>query len=308
MRARTDSQLMVGRGDLQLLEEQVRELAIVVLPGVDKDLFTDRPQVPRHGGCLDVLRPVSDHGEDPHAPILAMQLVLSCRGSASLRSAPFMSAVLRVVHMGDSITEGQGVDPSVRWTSIIERNLKSEFGADAIKSINSGISGETTRMGLERYPRDVQELNPDLFTLQFGMNDCNCWETDRGVPRVSEAAFRANLIEMILRARHFGARHVILATNPCSLRTSVVLPSGAIYEDRNARYSDIVREVAIETEVELCDIREAFAAVGEDALRNLLDPDLLHLSVAGNEFYAETIWPLISRAAAPLIDLSTHRV
>ena len=49
----------------------------------------------------------------------------------------------------------------------------------------------------------MQELEPDVMTLQFGLNDCNCWETDRGLPRVSEEAFRANLIEMIERARLF---------------------------------------------------------------------------------------------------------
>src|ERR1044072_1891775 len=114
---------------------------------------------------------------------------------------------LHVVHMGDSITEGQYIDPSVRWTSLIARRLAERFGEDRFVSVNSGISGETTRLGLERYPRDVQERQTGLLTIQFGLNDCNCWETDHGVPRVSEAAFTANLIEMIERGRVFGASH-----------------------------------------------------------------------------------------------------
>ena len=64
---------------------------------------------------------------------------------------------LHIVHMGDSITEGQYIDPSVRWTSLIARRLATRFGEDRFVSINRGVSGETTRMGLERYPRDVQE-------------------------------------------------------------------------------------------------------------------------------------------------------
>ena len=210
---------------------------------------------------------------------------------------------LHVVHMGDSITEGQYIDPSVRWTSLIARRLAERFGEDRFVSVNRGISGETTRMGLERYPRDVQEAQPDLLTIQFGLNDCNCWETDRGVPRVSEAAFVANLIEMIDRGRVFGASHIILATNHRTLRRNV-LPSGAVFEDRNAHYSELSRQVAAETGVVLCDIRVAFEPFSDEELDRLLlpYPDHLHLSPAGNEVYAEAIWPFIERGMETIID------
>jgi hypothetical protein len=58
--------------------------------------------------------------------------------------------------------------------------------------------------GLERFPNDLQQHRPDIVTIQFGLNECNCWVSDGGLPRVSEAAYRANLIEMIERARRFG--------------------------------------------------------------------------------------------------------
>jgi lysophospholipase L1-like esterase len=106
-----------------------------------------------------------------------------------------------LAHMGDSITYGQYIDHKWRWTSLVEEWLH-QMHLDTpvkVKSVNRGVSGETTRMGLERFPADVQDLNPDIMTLQYGLNDCNCWETDRGLPRVSKEAFRANLIEMITR-------------------------------------------------------------------------------------------------------------
>jgi acyl-CoA thioesterase I len=209
---------------------------------------------------------------------------------------------IRVVHMGDSITEGQYIDPSVRWTSLIARRLAETFGKDRFVSLNRGISGETTRMGLERYPRDVQEAEPDLMTIQFGLNDCNCWDTDRGVPRVSEAAFVANLVEMIDRGRVFGARRIIIATNHRTLRR-LVLPSGEVFEDANARYSELVRQVAGQTGVALCDIRQAFEPYSLAELERLLlpHPDHLHLSPDGNTVYAETIWPAIESAMASLV-------
>ena len=53
-----------------------------------------------------------------------------------------------IVHMGDSITFGQYLDPALRWTSLIEERLHETLGdAVEIRSFNRGISGETTRMG-----------------------------------------------------------------------------------------------------------------------------------------------------------------
>lgn len=215
-----------------------------------------------------------------------------------------MTGVLgTVVYMGDSITFGQYLDPAVRWTALIDQRLDERFPEVELRSFNRGISGETTRMGLERFPRDVQELRPDVMTLQFGLNDCNCWETDEGLPRVSEAAFRANLVEMIERARRFGARAIVLSTNHRTLRRDV-LPSGEVYEDGNERYSEIVREVAEVTGVDLCDIRAVFEPFDDEKLAAMLlpEPDLLHLSEEGNTIYAEAIWPHVERAAAALLE------
>jgi len=207
------------------------------------------------------------------------------------------SRPLTLVHMGDSITFGQYIDPALCWTSIVENEVRNRLPGIPLRTHNRGISGETTRMGLERFPRDVQELRPDLMTLQFGLNDCNCWETDRGLPRVSPAAFRANLGEMIDRGRHFGARQIVLATNHCTLKRQT-MPSGEVYEEANGRYSEIIREVAAECDTDLCDIRAAFEKLNDAELTDMLlpAPDLLHLSARGNQLYASLILPHVIRA------------
>jgi lysophospholipase L1-like esterase len=206
---------------------------------------------------------------------------------------------LKLVHMGDSITFGQHIDSRLRWTSLVADHLHCRFAKMGleIESHNCGMSGETTRLGLERYPEDVQELKPDVLTLQFGLNDCNCWQTDRGMPRVSELAFKANLLEMIERARRFGARQIILPTNHRTLRRMPMV-SGEAYEEANARYSEIIKEVARETMVALCDIRKAFMQFSDEKLASLLlpAPDQLHLSIEGNRYYADTILPYIGHA------------
>lgn len=204
-----------------------------------------------------------------------------------------------VVFFGDSITEGQYVAPPLRWVDIVSEGLASRYRDHPlpVQALARGVSGETTRQGLERFPRDVQAHGPDVVTLQFGLNDCNCWQTDRGLPRVSEAAYRANLIEMVTRARHFGARQVILSNNHTTLRHQK-LPDGLTLEQRRMRYNRLVAEVAAETGATFCDIDAAFRGLDREALsRQLLPcPDWLHLSEAGHRTYASVVGPVVERA------------
>jgi acyl-CoA thioesterase-1 len=212
------------------------------------------------------------------------------------------SRAITLVYMGDSVTVGQHIDPAVRWTSLLDRRLHDHFG-QRVATHNRGISGETTRMGLERFPRDVQAFRPQVMTLQFGLNDCNCWQTDEGHPRVSQSAFVANLHEMITRARLFGAQEIILSTNHHTLRQAP-MASGESLEEANLRYNNLIRQVAVETHVVLCEIEEGFASVEDTALEDLLlaAPDVLHLSEQGNRVYADIIWPHVHRLVGAALE------
>jgi lysophospholipase L1-like esterase len=205
---------------------------------------------------------------------------------------------MKLVHMGDSITFGQFVEPEHRWTSVVRKWLMERFcwGME-IHAVNCGVPGETTRLGLERFPVAVQQVEPQILTIQYGLNDCNCWETDRGLPRVSARAFEANLVEMIARARQCGTEEIILATNHPTLRQRPMV-SGESYEAANWRYSEIVRSVAKECAVTLCDVRMVFERYEDGGLQQMLlpAPDQLHLSVEGNRMYAATIMPYVVEA------------
>lgn len=215
-----------------------------------------------------------------------------------------MPQALVIVFMGDSITTGQYIDPALRWTSLVGDAIVSKYLPTPVNfnMLVRGVSGETTRQGLERFPTDLQQYQPDIVTLQFGLNDCNCWVSDGGLPRVSEAAYRANLIEMVDRSRRCGAGHVFICTNHPTLRHKVLL-SGESLEQRRRRYNDIVREVAATSGAELCDVEQAFAAFDDRDLAEMLlpYPDHLHLSVAGHRHYANYIQPRIMRAISSLV-------
>jgi lysophospholipase L1-like esterase len=202
---------------------------------------------------------------------------------------------LRCVFFGDSITAGQYVPLTLRWTTLLSERLTDGKLADVQYSVGA-VSGDTTRQGLERFPSQVQSVRPHVVTIQFGLNDCNRWQTDGGLPRVSELAFEANLHEMISRARRFGATQVILLTNHPTLRPTV-FEDGATYEDCRRRYNAITRDVAHDADVRLLDVEAGFAPYQTHLAGLLLGPpDVLHLSAAGHATYANLLEPTLRSA------------
>lgn len=206
-----------------------------------------------------------------------------------------MTSELRCVFFGDSITAGQYVSPSHQWTTLLRERL-ADLESTHVRYSVAAVSGDTTRQGLERFPAEVQSVRPHVMTIQFGLNDCNRWQTDEGLPRVSELAFEANLLEMIGRARRFGTTQVILSTNHPTLRTTT-FEDGARYEDCRRRYNEIVRHVAHDADVLLHDVDAGFAPL-EARLPELLTelPDVLHLSATGHAVYADLLEPVLRGA------------
>ena len=173
----------------------------------------------------------------------------------------------RVVCIGDSITAGQHLDDGVAaWPEHLP----------GVTAYAKGVPGDTTRLGLERFPRDVQGIEPDVVIIQFGHNDANRWQTDRGLPRVSLAAFVANLEEMLDRAAAFGMEPVLCTLTP-SFR-----PEPHPTDCR--AYDAMIRAVAARRDVRLADVS------GLDESHAL---DGIHLNDAGQRAFAAIVAPML---------------
>ena len=217
----------------------------------------------------------------------------------------------RVFFFGDSICFGQGISLHKGWVTRISAEL-NQLGASREREIivvNVSVSGNTTQQALERMPYDVQSQNPDAVIVQFGMNDCNYWETDKGNPRVSPDAFSANLREIIARSVTFGAQKIFLHTNHPSARNQKTMAHTALtYQQSNRRYNELIRKVA-ETAgdiVTLTDVEHEFENYirgDEERLRSLLlpEPDLLHLSEVGHDLYFKSVYPTIERSLLEIL-------
>jgi lysophospholipase L1-like esterase len=187
----------------------------------------------------------------------------------------------RVIFFGDSVCHGQYVSVE----RVFVARLATYHNGHVVPPVvveNRSINGNTTRQGLERLSYDVTSHRPDFVYVQFGLNDCNIWQTDFGEPRVALEAYRANLTEIVRKVRAAGTRRVMLATNhPCRL--------GDAYEERLRAYNEVVRAVAAGVETALFDVRAASEPFDPDVM---LLADGIHLSEDGHEFYFEALRPL----------------
>jgi len=79
-----------------------------------------------------------------------------------------------IVAMGDSITDGYGTKYNyhTRWTDYLATRLSKNPATTDIAMANVGIGGSSTAMGVERFQRDVLDLEAAHWALIFiGVND-----------------------------------------------------------------------------------------------------------------------------------------
>ncbi|WP_158279361.1 SGNH/GDSL hydrolase family protein [Azospirillum humicireducens] len=210
----------------------------------------------------------------------------------------------KILFFGDSICFGEGVSPQFSFVGLVSVALESELGNRCPRIINHSINGDTTRMALDRVAKDLQAECAETVYLQFGLNDCNYWHSDRGLPRVSANAFVANLTELVIRSHQFGARKVFLATNhrtepdgPLEHKRSPLAPNS--YLENLIIYNQLIRTVADLTGSVLIDIERAWLeeeSLGRTA--SYLNQDGIHLSRHGNDFYGKIILPFIKNSTS----------
>lgn len=208
--------------------------------------------------------------------------------------------ILKLTFFGDSICVGQGVSIYRGWITRIAESLDSYVrgkGFDVLVT-NSSVNGRTTRQALEDMPYHIQNSGVDLLVIQFGLNDCNYWASDKGVPRVSLEAYIANLKEICARGRNFGAEQIILNTNHPTTRNQGLMDNTTItYEQSNEAYNLMLRNTFLNysDDLLLVDIYQRFLDKYKenDQLGSCLLPDQLHLSEKGHNEYYQVLYPII---------------
>lgn len=115
---------------------------------------------------------------------------------------------MKILFIGDSLTTGEGVNPYQTWPVMISKTLHEQYPNVLCQIL--AWPGDTTRICLERMAQQPGLYECDIAVVQFGLNDKNCWESDKGLRRVSKKAFWANITEIENKLDSFGAKYIIV--------------------------------------------------------------------------------------------------
>ena len=181
-----------------------------------------------------------------------------------------------IVCFGDSITAGYAVRRG--FPSFLLESLRQRFPDSKIEMINSGISGDTSQDGLSWLDWAVLSYEPDLVTINFGINDC--------VLGLSLEEFEMNLVEMVRRIRAGPDSEILLLS-------SQPLESPP-YDQRVLDYYQTVERVAKEMNVGFVDVYGAWMKRVQAGmpLDSLILPGLDHPNEAGYRIIAEELMSL----------------
>lgn len=189
---------------------------------------------------------------------------------------------LTIVYLGDSLTAGYGLaeGEDEAYPALIEE--KAEALGWQVRTVNAGISGDTSAGGLRRVDWIVNRGPVDVFVLALGAND--------GLRGLPVEALKENLEAIIARVRALnpGVR-IVLA--------GMMVPTnmGGAYGER---FAEVYREVAEEQDVALI----PFLLDGVGGVRSLNQPDGVHPTAEGQRIMAETVWqtlrPVLEEARA----------
>ena len=140
------------------------------------------------------------------------------------------------VAFGDSITDGYGVARG--FVSFLTEQVSKAHPDLDLVTINTGMSGDTSRGGLYRLGRDVIDHRPDLVTINFGVNDA--------FSGISPRHFSDNLRDMASRIQDAGCARILMLSCesiPEDWAEKQVLPywetMKELAEEMNCVYADV---------------------------------------------------------------------
>jgi acyl-CoA thioesterase-1 len=169
---------------------------------------------------------------------------------------------------GDSITAGYGVDPGKAYPDDLQNALDSH--GYHYRVVNSGISGNTTKDGVDRL-KEVLALHPAIVIVEFGGNDGL-----RGIPITGT---RKNLSTIVSTLLQSGTK-VVLA--------GITLPPnyGADYVQQ---FNNTFTMVAAQNHVPV--IPNIYLHVY--AVPNAIQDDGIHPTALGAQLVADNFMPLL---------------
>jgi acyl-CoA thioesterase I len=174
-----------------------------------------------------------------------------------------------IVFLGDSLTEGLGLEESEAYPSLIAARLAAD-GRDDVEVINAGVSGATSASGLSRL-QWYARAKPDLLLLALGAND--------GLRGLDINDMKANLAETIEFAQANGIK--------VALAGMLVPPN--MGPDYTSAFAQVFPDLAAQYALPLL----PFLLDGVAAVPELNQADGIHPNAAGAKIVANTVYSFL---------------
>jgi len=189
----------------------------------------------------------------------------------------------RIVFLGDSITYA-GAQPG-GYVALFKEAIVKNHPDLEIEVVGAGISGNRVPDLEARLDKDVLARKPTLVVIYIGINDV--WHSANG-RGTSKPDYEQGLRRIVKRIQDTGSRVILCTPSVIGEKHDGSNPFDPMLED----YSQISRNVAADAHIRLLDLRKQFLAHlkaqnTENADKNILTGDTVHLNAAGNRFVAE---------------------
>ncbi|MEM7344039.1 MAG: arylesterase [Chloroflexota bacterium] len=215
-----------------------------------------------------------------HSLILVVVLVLlpACGADEGSNTADTTSNEITdntpartIVAMGDSLTEGLGVDESQAYPALLEQKLKVD--GYNFNVLNAGVSGETSSGALSRVAW-ILNLEPDIVILETGAND--------GLRGIDPELTRDNINKIVTLFQTEGITVVLAGMEMME----------NLGQDYTTAFEALYPDIAAEQDLILI----PFFLEGVVADPALNQADAVHPNEAGYEVIVDEIYPYIIEA------------
>jgi acyl-CoA thioesterase I len=210
----------------------------------------------------------SGSGSASPAPVEPVESTPAQSRAQAVRSDQSKDTRPLLVCFGDSLTAGAGTDPGQSYPDYLQADLDKAHYHYRVD--NEGVSGNTTKDGVERLP-EILALHPAVVVVEFGGND--------GLRGLRIEDTRANLDEIVATLKKAGIK-VALA--------GITLPPdyGQDYIDK---FNETYRLLAQKYHVPMLPflLKDVYGVPG------MMQGDRTHATARGNQVVARNVMPLV---------------
>ena len=195
----------------------------------------------------------------------------------------------KVIFFGDSLTQA-GIQPG--GYIALMKGMLAKQGITGLELVGAGIGGNKVYDLYLRMQEDVIAQSPGVVVIWIGVNDV--WhKSSHGT------GTDADKFDKFYRA-------IIKKLLENNIKVMLVTPAvigekndyGNQQDDDLDKYSRVIRDIANDMNLPLCDLRALFHLYEvnnntANADKGILTSDGVHLNEAGNKFVAEEIWKVL---------------